>query len=352
MSENTSRNNVQRYLRALRNGLRHLFLHNGWLKLIAILISLVLWAGLISQDESITRDKTFQNVTVSLTGTETLKSNGYIVVSNLEEMLKDVTVTAAVPQRQYDNAEVSAYNIRLDMSKIKGTGEQEIKLQSTNSATYGKVTSINPSTITVNVEEIYPRQRIPVTASVGGEKPDGWNVSIRSVDPDLLAVSGPRSVVTTILRAKAVVDAKDIEWTEGTIVTGAEIKLYNRSGDLVDTSLLNITSSSVTIDTVLVELSILPSQTFSTEELIQTTGTVAEGYAIRDIRVSPEIITVAARQEVLEQMTELLMERTSVNVDNLSETTVFQLKVQKPSDDSILSNDTVTVTVEIEAEEP
>ena len=261
-------------------------------------------------------------------------------------------MTSAVPQRQYDKADVSAYNIRLDLSKIKGTGEQELKLQSSNSSTYGKVTSINPSSVTVNVEEIYPRQRIPVTASVGGEKPEGWNVSIRSVDPDLLAVSGPRSVVTTILRAKAVVDAKDIEWAEGTIVTGAEIKLYNRAGDPVDTSLLNITSSGVTIDTVLVELSILPSQSFSTEEMIQTTGTVAEGYTIKDIRVSPETITVSARQEVLEQMNELPMERTTVNVENLSETTVFQLKVQKPSDDSILSNDTVTVTVEIEAEAP
>ena len=61
---------------------------------------------------------------------------------------------------------------------------------------------------------------------------------------------------------------------------------------------------------------------------------------------------MAARQEVLDQMTELPMERTTVNVDNLSETTVFQLKVQKPSDDSIISNETVTVTVEIEAEAP
>ena len=58
-------------------------------------------------------------------------------------------------------------------------------------------------------------------------------------------------------------------------------------------------------------------------------------------------MTVAARQEVLEQLTELPMEQ-SVNVRNLNETTVFQLKVQKPSDDAVLSNDTVTVTVVIE----
>ena len=352
MSESRQNINWQKYLNALRNGLRHLFLHNAWLKAIAVLISIVLWAGLISQDESITRDKTFQNVNVSVAGTETLKSNGFIVVSNLDEILKDVTVTAAVPQRQYENEDASAYNIRLDLSRIKGPGEQEVKLQSTYSSTYGRVTSISPSSVTVQVEDYIIRQRIPVSASVDPEKPDGWYVSIRSVDPDLVAVSGPRPVVQTILRAKANVDADDIEWKEGQTVTSAAILLYNRAGEEVDNSLLNMTSSSLTIDTVLVELNILPSESFSTEDLVQLTGTVADGYTVKSVRISPEVITVAARQEVLEQMSDLPMESTTVNLDNLNETKQFQLKVQKPSDDAVISNETVTVTVEIEAEEP
>ena len=36
--------------------LKHLALHNGLLKVIAVVISVVLWAGLVSQDESLTRD--------------------------------------------------------------------------------------------------------------------------------------------------------------------------------------------------------------------------------------------------------------------------------------------------------
>ena len=99
-------------------------------------------------------------------------------------------------------------------------------------------------------------------------------------------------------------------------------------------------------------MNLLPCLSFETSELIQTTGSVANGYSIKNIRISPETITVAARQEVLEQMTDLSLERNTINVKNLKETTPFQMKVQKPSDDAILSNDTITVTVEIEAEEP
>ena len=173
-------------------------------------------------------------------------------------------------------------------------------------------------------------------------------MSTPSVDPTVVAVSGPRSLVQTISRAKAVVNTEEIEWTEGTSVNSFAFKLYNRSGEEVDSPLLRSTTSSLTIDSVLIETTLYPTRTFDTEELIQISGKPAKGYEIKEVKVSPESITVAAREEVLEQLTELPMERT-VNVKNLNETTVFQLKVQKPSDEAVISNETVTVTVEIEA---
>lgn len=352
MNDKNKKANIKKCLNALTNGLRHLLLHNGWLKLIAILISVVLWAGLISQDENVTREKSFQNVAVTVSGAETLKSNSLIVITDLSELLNDVSITAAVPQMQYEKADASAYNIRLDLSKIKGTGEQEVKLQSTNSSTYGKVTSINPSSITVMVEDYIIRQRIPVSVSPVEDIPEGWYMSTPSVDPALIAVSGPRSIVTNISRAKAVIRTDDIEWKEGQIVTSSEIQLFNKAQEAVQSPLISMTSSSLNIDSVLIELNLLPCLSFETSELIQTTGSVANGYYIKNIKISPETVTVAARQEVLEQMSELSLERNTINVKNLKETTPFQLKVQKPSDDAVLSNDTITVTVEIEAEEP
>lgn len=347
MSEN-EKSRGGKFIRTVLTGLKHVLLHNGWLKAIAVLISVVLWAGLISQDETLTRDKTFQNVNVSITGTETLRNNGYIVVSNLTEMLNDVSIVAAVPQKQYENADPSAYFVRVDLSKINGTGEQEVKLQSTNSTTYGRVVSTTPASVSVQVEDYFVRQRIPVSVSVEGEVPEGWYMSAPSVDPTVVAVSGPRSLVQNITRAKAVINTEDIEWTEGSTVLNAGINLYNRNGEIVDSPLVETTTSSLSIDSVLIETTLYPTRTFDTTELIQVNGKPAKGYTVSEVKVSPESITIAAREEVLEQLTELPMERT-VNVKNLNETTVFQLKVQKPSDEAVISNDTVTVTVEIEA---
>ena len=246
------------YLNSLLQTLKHVVLHNGGLKFIAVLISVLLWAGVISQDETLTRDKTFQNVNVTVTGTDTLKNNGYIVVSDLGEVLNDVSIVAAVPQKKYEDAEASAYNVRLDLSKINGTGEQEVKLQSTNSNTFGKVVSTNPSSVTVNVEDYIVRQRIPVSANPEGNVPEDMYMSPLTVDPTVISVSGPRSLAQTISRAKADINLDAIEWKEGPFGESSDIKLYNRAGEEVRSPLLGITDSSVPIDSVLIEANMLP----------------------------------------------------------------------------------------------
>ena len=86
MSEKKNKRDIKQTLSLVTRGIKHLLLHNGWLKLIAILISVFLWAGLISQDESITRDKAFQDVKVTITGQETMKNSGFIVTTDLSDL--------------------------------------------------------------------------------------------------------------------------------------------------------------------------------------------------------------------------------------------------------------------------
>lgn len=333
---------------------RHVLFHNGWAKLLALLISLVLWAGLISQDQSLTRDKTWQNVNISITGEDTLKRNGFIVVSDLEEMLSGVTVTAAVPQKQYEAADTSAYNLRVDLSRLKGTGIQELKILSTASSTYGKVTNTFPAALNVEVEEYTVRQRIPVSVRVGGDYQNGWYknwyMPNPSVDPTLITVSGPRDLALSISVARVLIDPDKLDWAEGTLLTTGEIVLYNRAGEEVSSPLLSITTEGTAIDSVLIEGNVLPTKSFNISNMIEVQGEAKSGYKFVSCKVSPETITVAARNEVLEQMDELALDR-KISLDDLEETTVFQIKVQKPSEDAVLSNETVTVTVEIERDE-
>ena len=337
--------------RILAESLKHLLLHNWGFKLLALLISVVLWAGLISQDDTITRDKTFTDVSVNITGTDAMKRNGYIVVSNMSETLSGVTAVAAVPQKQYDSAEVSAYNVRVDLSRISGTGQQELRLTSSPSSSFGRVTALTPASVTVEVEDYVVRYRIPVSVTVAGDIPAGWYLSSPSVDPPLVAVSGPRSLVSSISRARVFLDPGEVDWTEGTAVLTGVISLFNRNGEMVDSNLLEVSYDNVMLDSVVLEANVLPTLTFETESLVSTLNQVEDGYEVRDVHISPESITVAARGEVLSQMTELPLSEHYVDLKGLKESTTFQIKVNKPSDDAVLSNDTITVTVDVEPAE-
>ena len=164
------------------------------------------------------------------------------------------------------------------------------------------------------------------------------------MDPQLLTVSGPESLVRGISRGRVIVDLNTVEWKEGTVQTTAEIRLFDKSGEEVDNSQLTISTDGITIDSVLIEANILPTRTFFVQDMIQLNGDPAEGYEAR-VRVSPEYIKIAARSEVLDQLDELPLE--PINISGKTETVITQLKVQKPSEDAVLSNETVTVTVEI-----
>ncbi len=334
---------------------RHVLFHNGWVKLLALLISLLLWAGLISQDESLTRDRTWQNVNISVTGEDALKRSGYIVVSDLEELLSNVSVTAAVPQKQYESADATVYNLRVDLSRLKGTGTQELKILSTTSSVYGRVTSTVPASLNVDVEE-YIQRSIPVSTKVNGDNQNGWYkewyISNQSVDPTRITVSGPRDLAQKISKAGVYIDLDKLEMAEGTLLTTGEIVLQDRYNNEISNPLLSLTSegSTIAIDTVMFEANILPTKSFNISDMIDLHGEVKKGYKVASCKVSPETITVAARNEVLEQMDEPALDR-NINLENLEETTVFQIKVRKPSEDAVLSNETITVTVEIEKEE-
>ena len=93
--------------------------HNwGW-KLLSLLLAVCLWAGLITQDPNLTRERRFTDVPITLTNQETLRRNGLIVLSGLEEdNLRLESFRAEVPQRYFDSVTVANFNPRIDLSRI------------------------------------------------------------------------------------------------------------------------------------------------------------------------------------------------------------------------------------------
>ena len=340
MKVNINRKKWKDILHLLKRGMRHLFLHNGWIKLLAVLISVFLWAGLISQDPNVTRNKNFQNVKISVGANNNtiLKNRGLIVTSNLDEDLSGINVTASVPQLQYDNADVSAYNLHVDLSGIKSAGEYELKIQSDSNETYGQIISINQPTVMVKVEESYTLSGVPITVRTTGDVPEGWYITEPTTLLETVSVYGPASVVKEVTSAIVTVDLNALKWEEKNIRQYYEIKLYNQNSEEITSPLLTIQNEGSNNDRALVEASIMPTRDFSLREMIQIKGEPAEGYEIvGKPTVNPEYITIAGSEDKLKELEELPVEQRAAKIldsgtvditDQTDEIIVYELKVK------------------------
>lgn len=324
----------------------HLFRHHWGYKVLALVLAVVLWAALITQDPTLTREKTFNDVAVTVSGTDTMKRNGFIVVSDLNELLQNVTVKAAVPQRRYEDAPVSAYSVRLDLTRINAAGVHEIRIQSSSSTSYGSVTEITPSTIPVEVEEYITRYRIPVSFTLSGSVKEGWYADSPAISPTYVAISGPKSLVESISRAAVALDLSELPASEEMIRSAVPFTLIDRTGNAVVSDLLSVTSEGVLLDSVIVEQRAYPTQVMplSADGLI--TGTPAAGYEIKSVSFSPTSITAAGPAENLNAL-DSLFASTSVDVTGANSSMLRVLNIRKPAELLSLSPGSVTVQVEI-----
>lgn len=331
----------------LGHALLRLITNNWPLKVLALVLALALWAGLITQDPTLTREKKFENVTVSAAGTDTLKRNGFIVVSDLNDLLDGFTLRADVPQSNYDAAQATAYNARIDLTRIREVGVQEVKVLTTNSTSYGTVTEISPSVVQVAVDEYVTRYRIPVTVETVGELPEGYEASGQSIDPGYVTVSGPLSLVQTIVRAEATMDMSLLPARQGSVSSACAFRLVNSAGEEVNSDLIEITGTGgVLLDSVVIEQTLYPTKTISLQDLGLVVGTPAAGYEVKSVSITPETVTASGLQENLDNL-DLVFASSSVDVTGRSESFFEVISVRRPSTLQTLNPTSVTVTVEI-----
>lgn len=320
-------------------------------KLLSLLIAIMLWGGLITQDDTLTREKTFNDVAISVRNSDTLRRNGFIVVSGLND-LSTLKLRVEVPQRMYNTVTASNYDPRIDLSTIKAIGEQTLSVRTTNTTTYGSVSDISVDTVTVTVEEYISRSRIPVRLNITGQLAENLYASSPTSDPLYVTVSGPKSLVNRIVRCVVDYDLSLVANT-GTERTAVPFKLVDSLGNSIDTTLIEVTSESVLLDTILVEQNVYASKTLPINTLDITTGTPAGGYAIKSITVEPAALLVAGSDEWIKnasalQLSDYITEK--INVNGATATIHRSVRISKGADVSHFSQDTLLITIEIAAE--
>jgi len=344
-------NNEKKQLHPVVLFLKKHALHNWPWKLLSLFLAICLWAGLITQDDSLTREKNFTNVKLNITNSDTLRRNGYIIVAGLDD-LPELRMRVEVPQRVYSTVTASNYNPRVDLSKIAGIGKQTLNITTTNTTTYGSVTHISEETITVQVEEYITRSRIPVRISYVGELNENLYGGTPSADPAYVTVSGPKSLVNDIVRCMVQYDLSALNQT-GVERTAARFQLVDALGDEIDKSLIDVTSESVLLDSILVEQEIFTSKDIPVNTTGVTIGSPLQGYEIKSVTVEPATLRIAGEDSWIESiasldLSEFINER--IDVSNATSTIHRNVRLVKRSGLKYASQETLLITIEIGTE--
>ena len=326
--------------------LRKIYKSNTFLIIFSVLCAMMLWSVLVAADGTLTREKVFTDVELTMTGADTLKTNGYIVVDDAQSVLPTVRLTVEVTQSNYSRATAANFSPRVDVSKIRATGEQTVEI-TFGSSVYGKVISCEPSSVTLNVERYISSNRIRVVVETEGTLKEGLWMETPSLDPTYIAVSGPRSVVNSIKRAAAKFDLGLLNGDSVTQRNAVPFVLEDAEGNPVDTSLLRTTYQSILIDTVTVETDVYPQKTLPIDITGAYTGEPAEGYEVTGVTVQPDTVLVAADAGVLEQMSAAVLDA-PIDITDATTSQSVTVRIKKLTDAQNMSIGEALVRIEID----
>ena len=299
----------------------------AFLMAVSFLAALFFWSVLVASDGSLTRQKTFANVAVSVTGESGLKSQGFIVMEDLSALVPGVKMTVEVTQANYNRVSGTSYNPYIDLAQIKNTGEAELKVNF-SSTLYGPVVDCQPSTVKVNVER-YITRRVPVVVDVKGELKDYYLDSTRT-EPSVLAVSGPASLVSGIARAVVTLDAAELSGERMSDRFALDVRLTDTSGKTVESDLIEITNQSILTRSVIVETELMPMADVPLALENFVTGAPAEGYELEKVEAALTHVAIAAQPDVLEAITMMTTDQ-PLNIEGATEDVSGYVRLRKPS---------------------
>ena len=312
--------------RKLRRIIARVVAGKPFLIAVSALAAVVCWSALVASDGTLTRQKTFANVAVTVTGEAALKSRGYIVMDDILEKVPAVKMTVEVTQANYNRVSGTAYNPHFDLSQIKGEGKNELSI-TYSSQIYGPVDSCEPSTVTVNVER-YITRRVPVVLEMAGVMPEGLYLDSYKTDPTTLSISGPQSLVSSVARVVARLDQSTLSETRMADKTALDIELQDSNGNAVVSDKLEVTNQSVITNSVVVETELVPMKNVPLEAQSFVTGKPAEGYELTAIELAEETVPVAARQELLDAIDALTTD-SPLNIGGATEDVTGYVRLKK-----------------------
>lgn len=304
-------------------------------KIVCILLSFGLWLY-ISTVENPVRTYEIRKVPVELVNLDTLKDSKFSVVNN-QEFTVDLKVEG--PSNEIIKIKKENFKVVADMSTYAlKEGENTIPVQI---LTYPEnITIKNNGFLGIRVIlEKYITKDFNITSDVKLSYKEHIYENSKSINPQVVSVSGGESQVERISKAVLVGEEKDIQ---SNFSNTYEIKFLDDLGEEVT----NIEASNKTA-----QLIVTVKNGKSVPINIRTTGNLPAGYILENSVLSQSTVNISGEDNVLDSVDKIDTEY--IDISNLIESSTFTLKLNVPEGITLKNaEETVNVTFTIVKESP
>lgn len=310
--------------------------NNFWMKLLSVGIAIVFWFVIINSEDPV-ESRVFKNVPVQILNEDLVLEREKVL-----EVLSGEAVDVVLEGRRSELDHLADEDIVAvaDLSEVSFMNTVLIRAEV---PAYPDVTVLNNGD---NVMKLlfddYVTERFSFTVDTIGEPMEGHYVGDALPSPNIIQISGAKTVLDKI---KEVVLAVDVSGRSVDFVTTAMPKVYDMNGDEIAASKLTLQAEAVTVN-----VPILTSKSLRVR--VNTVGEVAEGYEIlpENIAFQPELVRVAGSKEELNELGYYLT--LDVDVSGLTGTIEKNIQVSSVLDDTLGSLrvvDTQMVAVKVKA---
>ncbi|MGD1995603.1 MAG: CdaR family protein [Anaerolineae bacterium] len=198
------------------------------------------------------------------------------------------------------------------------------------------VRRVEPEAVTLHLE---PRRQItlPIEVRIEGNTALGYVAQSPVVDPLTVAVSGPRSLVTQVVKARATVS---VEGARADVEGEVELEPRDADGNVVP--YLTLSPDRISVRVPIEQLS--GFRDLSVMALVE--GQTAPGYRISSIRVDPAVVTVFGPPNVISEIPGYI-QTAPLNLEGASEEIEVELPLVIPEGVSLTGMEEPLVRVRV-----
>ena len=331
-------------MKGMKESIRTFLKTNPGYKLLALFLAFLLWLMVYNtQDPNITRTYT-TSVTILNADAVTEMNKCYEVAGNSG----NVTFAVTGPRSVVDSLTESDFTVTADMENLViaedgATGTVTIEMKAPSRYASSVKFNSKGKKLEVNLENLDSKQFI-VQAEYSGTVAESYALgSVSVINPNVLKVSGPQSVIEAIDRVVATIDVDGMSQDLSDNVIPI---LYDAAGQTISTNRLTLSNTTVSIQARILG-------TKSVGLLFSTSGTPAEeNMVVSSIQSSSDSVMIKGSASVLNSVTNIEVPASALNINGAvgDVTTTIDITEYLPDGADLVnaSDANVKVTVHME----